>query len=53
MKKTPKIQDDSSASLKSARRRPTDRMMATGAVAANMKPMKPLAAYSGLKSANS
>jgi len=52
MKKTPKIQDDSSASLKFPPT-PTDRMMATGAVAANMKPINPLAAYSGLKSANS
>jgi hypothetical protein len=42
-KKTPKIHDASSASLNPPRV-PTDRMMATGAVAEKTKPMKPLAA---------
>ena len=43
MKKTPKIQEARSASLNPPRV-PTDRMIATGAVAANTQPMKPLAA---------
>ena len=42
-KNTPKIHDDSSASLKPPRV-PTDRMIATGAVAEKTQPMKPLAA---------
>ena len=42
-KNTPKIHDASSASLKPPRV-PTDKMTATGAVAAKTQPMKPLAA---------
>ena len=42
-KKAPNSQDASCASLKPPCV-PTDRMMATGAVAANSQPMKPLAA---------
>ena len=43
MKKTPKIHDASSASLRPPCV-PTDRMIATGAVAENTQPMKPFAA---------
>ena len=43
MKNTPKIHDASSGSLNPPRV-PTDRMTATGAVAAKTHPMKPLAA---------
>jgi hypothetical protein len=43
MKNTPKIHDASSASLNPPRV-PTDKMTATGAVAAKTQPMKPFAA---------
>ena len=43
MKNTPKIHDASWASLRPPRV-PTDRMMATGAVAENTQPMNPFAA---------
>ena len=51
-KKTPNIHDASSDS-DSLPRVPTDKMIATGAVAANTNPMKPLAAYVGPKSTSS
>ncbi len=43
MKNTPNSHEASSASLRPPRV-PTDRMIATGAVAENTQPMKPLAA---------
>jgi len=51
-KKAPKIQELSCAT-ESPPRAPTARMIATGAVAAKIQPMKPLAAWTGAKSAAS